>query len=647
MIQTNSPNRWSFFFRTHIALAIFLPLFLVSLTSCGKSGLNPDPQEPEEQVETPDDTGETDGNNDESALEIYIPKEFGNMDFTDNTSKWSYARSKQSTHFIVFWEEGFGTNPNDNTLPENLRVDIDDLLEKVETFYDVNVNTLKFADVGSGVSNLDKYKMEIYLLYQTDWLATGSGYDDVIGALWVNPSTCQPVGSTIAHEIGHSFQYQVYADLIAYGGVSNDYTRGFRYGFGGNGGNAFWEQCAQWQSFQSYPEEAFTSYNFKVYTENYNRHVLHESYRYASYFMHYYWADKYGDDIIGRIWREAVQPEDPFQTYMRITGINDESLNDEIYDAATKFTTWDLNDLREDGSSYIAAQTYNYTELEDGSLQVAYDRCPGTTGYNVIPLKIPAAGTNVSTIFAGMVNADGFNQVSAPERAGWRYGYVALLEDGTRVYGAMNQGITNTVTYTIPENCSKLWFVITGAPTSYAQHPWDDDESNDDQWPYKLKFTNTDIKGHIKDDGSLTPTDLSLSYNVSFEASTTAYTGTTISVDATELAEALVVQATNIEAKMTSGEITFNAVEADGSLNAQTTANGYGHWFDANGNVCSWGEDAHVFSEFTPSSFTFSIGQYPNHCTKGDQYTIKQALVYEYETDKKVQITFVFNITLE
>ncbi len=28
--------------------------------------------------------------------------------------------------------------------------------------------------------------MQIYLLYQTDWLAAGSGYDDKIGALWVN-----------------------------------------------------------------------------------------------------------------------------------------------------------------------------------------------------------------------------------------------------------------------------------------------------------------------------------------------------------------------------------------------------------------------------------------------------------------------------
>ena len=82
--------------------------------------------------------------------------------------------------------------------------------------------------------------MEIYLLYQTEWLATGSGYDNTIGALWVNPSTCQPVGSTIAHEIGHSFQYQVSCDKMLNGEA--DFSQvGFRYGYGssGEGGNGF------------------------------------------------------------------------------------------------------------------------------------------------------------------------------------------------------------------------------------------------------------------------------------------------------------------------------------------------------------------------------------------------------------------------
>ena len=43
--------------------------------------------------------------------------------------------------------------------------------------------------------------MQIYLLFQREWAAYGGGIDDVIGGLWINPSTCKPVGSTIAHEI--------------------------------------------------------------------------------------------------------------------------------------------------------------------------------------------------------------------------------------------------------------------------------------------------------------------------------------------------------------------------------------------------------------------------------------------------------------
>ena len=82
------------------------------------------------------------------------------------------------------------------------------------------------AVLGEGKSMLDDYKMQIYLIYQDEWLATGSGYDDKIGALWVNPSTCHPVGSTIAHEIGHSFQYQVYADKVNKQGYPADLHHG-------------------------------------------------------------------------------------------------------------------------------------------------------------------------------------------------------------------------------------------------------------------------------------------------------------------------------------------------------------------------------------------------------------------------------------
>ena len=606
---------------------------------------------------------------------FYVPKEHENNDFESSWSKWCYQRSKQSDHFIVFWEEGFGDDPNSSDVPAEYRVDIDDLLVKAESFFDININQLGFAEIGTGKSNLDIYKMQIYLFYTDEWMAYGGGYDDVIGGLWINPSTVHPVGSTIAHEIGHSFQYQTYADLLAYGGISNDFNRGYRYGYGGNGGNAFWEQCAQWQSFQSYPMEAFTSYNYSVHMDNYHRHFCHEWHRYASYWLHYYWTDKYGLDFIGRLWRESEGPEDPIETCMRINSLTVDQMNDELYDAYTHLVTWDLDAIRNNGADYMGDYSYKFYQLEDDSYQVAYSKCPGTTGFNVIPLNVPDAGTVVTTSFNGLapgsaladedpgsytdeetvLTTRNYNSGSQA-RAGWRYGYVALLNNGTRVYGDMNKTSSADVEFTVPEGCKKLWFVVSGAPSSYTSHPWDEIESNDDQWPYKISFTNTDLLGNLTIDPNATPEDLTLSYDISFAAADD-YSGTVVNLydngDINKVAKALVMQPSAIAGVMLNaketpreGKIAFAAQETNGTLNYETTANGYGFWYDSNGNATGWGNDSKMFSEFTPGSFEFSIGQYPDLSSAGDQYTIKQALVYTKD-DVQYQVTFVFNITMQ
>lgn len=55
--------------------------------------------------------------------------------------------------------------------------------KKRKCFFDLNINILKFAELGTGKSRLDEYKMMIMLYYTTEWMAYGGGYDDVIGAL--------------------------------------------------------------------------------------------------------------------------------------------------------------------------------------------------------------------------------------------------------------------------------------------------------------------------------------------------------------------------------------------------------------------------------------------------------------------------------
>ncbi|MBO5595373.1 MAG: BACON domain-containing protein [Bacteroidales bacterium] len=447
----------------------------------------------------------------------YKPKEF-NFDMFRSDSKWSWCRSKQSEHFVVFWDIKYGQYGlfgermgQENTWPttcktSSMAVDIDDLLKKAEEFYDLNVNKLKFANTGKGQSVLDKYKMEIYLIYQSEWLATGSGYDNVIGALWVNPSTCKPVGSTIGHEIGHCFQYMTFCDYLVRQGVSVDKAPstsglqgpGWRYGFGanGDGGNAFWEQTAQWQSMvmSQYRQETFTGW-YGEYTNSTHLHVLHERPRYATYFIHWWWVEQNDITFIGRLWNEAQYPEDPVETYMRMMGYDVEKMNDSMYGYASHMVTYDTEELRKYGTSHageMAISAGNISE-SDGWWNVKASLSPETTGYNAIRMTVPK-GEEVSVTFGANLGASGCKSGSV-SLAGWRYGFVTLNSDNTRSYSpTWKATVTSaeTQTWIVPSNASKLWLVVTGAPNKYERHPWTDEtDDKDTKWPWKAQFENT------------------------------------------------------------------------------------------------------------------------------------------------------------
>lgn len=622
---------------------------------------------------------------DESEIEdfdkYYKPAEFEGMDMLRSDAKWSWFRSAQSEHFFVFWEAGFGDDPNSESVPSHLRVDIDDLLEKAEKFYKTNIETLKFAEVGQGKSYLDRYKMEIYLLYQEEWLATGSGYDNTIGALWVNPSTCQPVGSTIAHEIGHSFQYQVYCDKMCQG-ESDDLKSGFRYGYeGSNGGNGFWEQCAQWQSFQDYPAEMFTTYNFDVWLNNNHRHFENEWMRYASYWLQSYWVMKHGMETIGNIWRNSRYPEDAIAAYTRLYCNGSwEHTKEELYDYASRMATFDIDGVREYSDGYLGR--YHTTFYKNGEYyQIAYADCPEATGFNVIPLNVPdASNTVVTADFVGLepgatLAADDpgeymeseavkgtvtkYNTAGTAGDMGWKYGFVALKQDGTREYGTPTAEKNGKVTFTVPAGTKNLYFIVLAAPQTYSAHPWDEKELTDRQFPYQVKFENTDLLGNIAIDPDAEPQDLTLTYDVSFAASATDYNGTSVNIsenaDLTKVAQALAMQPAQLTSSMLAakaepqeGKIAFAAVKPDGSLDYNTTANGYGFWFDSTGNTIGWGSDndSKVYVEYDAANFNFSVGQYPGKSVSGDKYTVKEALIYTKE-NKQYRVTFVFNIIIQ
>lgn len=439
-----------------------------------------------------------------------------NNDYMKDTNRWCFKHSRESDHFIVFWDKTFGEITSTGKVTgqvSRLTVDINDLLKKAETFYATNIEKLGMCNLAAK-SQLNTYKMSIYLLDIADWLATGSGNDNTIGTLWVSPSTCQPVGSTIAHEIGHSFQYQTYCDNILRG-KANDFRSGFRYGYpGSNGGCGFWEQCAQWQAHQDYPREAIESYHFDVWMRNCHRHFEHEWMRYASYYLHYYWTEKYGQDAVGRLWNESKYPEDASQAYLRIFCQNDyEELCRQYFEYAQRTATFDFDPIRPyAGTKYNSYSTTLY-DLGDGWKQVAYAKCPQPTGFNVIPYPNTTTGREVKVtlqaLAAGSTLADGdpgilvdgdgknvgtattYNKTDIAGHERLALGFVALKKDGKREYTPMTLATPAqeaSATYTIPANTNKVFIVVQGCPDKYFQCPWDEKEELDDQLPYRIKI---------------------------------------------------------------------------------------------------------------------------------------------------------------
>ena len=620
----------------------------------------------------------------------YKPREF-NFDMLRSDSQWSWCRSKQSEHFFLFWEKGYGpyglygakagtgdTSPKTLAATDAMYVDIDDLLEKAEAFYRLNIEVLQFAETGKGKSNLDKYKIQIYLHHTTEWMAYGSGYDDTIGALWINPATCKPVGSTIAHEIGHSFQYQVYADAIA-NGAPRDYSTGWRYEIGQ--GCGFWEQCAQWQSYQSYAQQAFTTSNFSEFVNNCHRHFTHEHQRYASYFLMWHWASKDGVAEIGRLWRESKKPEDAIQTYQRLHGLSMDELNADLYDYAARCVTWDFpveatnldegkltgvtQPVREFGKNYIGKIGWaGNLDKATGFYTVDPARAPEATGFNHIRLNLPKAGTPVSVRFEGLPNAAGFNKVSNPSIAGWNVGFVCLMKDDSRVYSpSFRVRDAADISWEAPANAAKIWMVVAATPQTYLQHLWDEDNTNDEVWPFRVKFTGTDLFGNMNFDGSETPESITEVIDLTTSAAA-GYGGTalTLSEDTIlAIARAFVLQPNDILAKLTTdinnvrtSAVKFLAVKADGTLDesyktkdadSYYSANGFGFWFDKAGANNGW-SGGYSYLEYDPASWTCQFGVHPDRVKDGsikagDVLPVAVAFVYG-----KYTATLKFNITI-
>ncbi|HLS94063.1 hypothetical protein BC792_10655 [Sphingobacterium allocomposti] len=422
------------------------------------------------------------GNGTGDQKQLYLPTSGiwdvpANNDFNDYNSKYSLSRRFESANLALLWDREFGSD-----LAATTGANVANVLGALEGFYDYYANQLKFVDVGNSLT--DKYKMVCFVRGGTDGTAYGGGAADSVGMLWMPASRLGAPYTTLAHELGHAFQYMVHAD--GNWGFSNNPVGGI--------GQSIFEVTSQFMTMMLYPD-LMTIENWHLVEFMNNTHLafLHENMRYSSHQVLTYWTDKYGLDMVGKVWRQAVRPEDPVATYKRIQGMNQEQFNDEMFDAHRRFITWDIPLIRIGERRKYANQ--HFTTLYDvgeGWYRITPAKCPQNYGYNGIRLNVPPANTTVHLDFKGLAGAAGYRSIKT-DKAGWRYGFVAYKSDESRVYSDTFSASEGTASFVVPENTTYLWLVVSGAPTEHWEHIWDDKDETDEQWPYQIKLTGTSL----------------------------------------------------------------------------------------------------------------------------------------------------------
>lgn len=412
--------------------------------------------------------------------QLYLPAQIyrvpENNDYNNKESEFSHFRKVESDNIAIFWAKEYGERPQEHALASK-RFDPEAILQECERFYGHYLDVTKMVQRGNSLS--DQYKLLFFVIGGDEGTAFGGGAADSVGVMWASSLRLQykPFGA-VAHEMGHCFQYLAKCDG----------NWAFSSPVEGSQGHSIFEMTAQYLLWQVYPEwMTFENYHLKSYMDKTHYAFLHETNMYHAAQVLEYWSSKRGTDFMGRLWREAVPGEDPVRAYKRLTHTDQKVFNDEIFDASRKFITWDLPRIAQVAKPYANQHITKLVAADDGWVQIATSHAPQNYGYNGIKLTSFLPGKPVELDFKGIAGAAGYRAINV-QNAGWRYGFVAHQADGTRIYGDVLSAKIGKSTFTVPENTTNLWLVVTGAPEEHTVHIVDGKDENDEQWPYAIKL---------------------------------------------------------------------------------------------------------------------------------------------------------------
>ena len=398
---------------------------------------------------------------------IFIPEDLQGMNLNDTASQWCYQRSSQTDNLIFFWERGFGDDlQNPPALDGHpMRFDLQNLEQRVESFYHFFRDTLKFTLPGS---KADQYKMMVMVMYSLDGTAYGGTYDNFIGGLWVAPNRIQDTKmNCMAHELGHSFQLQIPADSVG----------------DAWGGSGFFEMTSQWMLWQVNPDWLTDeNFHFEAFKKLTHKAYLHLENIYHSPYVIQWWSDLHGRKSIAELYRQGKIGEDPVLTYMRLYGLSQEEFNREMLRGYQHLVNFDFKHARKETRQY--ACTFN-TELThgDGSYRAGGGYrpkdFPEEYGFNAILLdSLVDIQKPIEVTVRGMGNL---------------YALTGITTDDEEIYSDID-----AEHFAVPEGktLKHLYLIVMGAPEKHYMIPMPTEENPEppkaelETFPYEFWVNN-------------------------------------------------------------------------------------------------------------------------------------------------------------
>ena len=222
----------------------------------------------------------------------------------------------------------------------------------------------------------------------------------------------------------------------------------------------------------------------------------------GSWLLLQYLAERDGEQLLGRMWREAQVGEDPLTTYKRLTGLSQADLNRRVAEYALRTVTWDFMDRSAIAAGVdrldavlLADRTTPVEAVkgDPGHYRVLDAFAPSDYGFTIVRLQ-PDPG--VRDIHVRVRGHD------AAADAGLSFGFVAMHGAVPR-YSPVTESIDEQVQLTLRTGEDEAFLVVVGTPTVHHRHGAGDGFGEVDRYPYEFR-----VAGATVADEASTPTEL-------------------------------------------------------------------------------------------------------------------------------------------